>query len=232
MTRPVPCGEFRARIAPRSVEGRDLESSVHGTGSEVVLFLATIHGDEAAGTPLLQRLARELTPDHPVLAGRCAVVVPVVNPDGFERDRRRNANGVDLNRNFPAENWKESWRRGTEPLSEPESRFVAHLIEAYRPARIVSLHQPASQIDYDGPAAELAEHMAAACHLEVERMGTRPGSLGSWAGVDLGIPIVTVELPRPTDRLSEDEAWERYGAMLLAALEGPPPAPLFPAEDP
>jgi hypothetical protein len=60
--------------------------------------------------------------------------------------------------------------------------------------------------------------MAAKTRLSARRHGSMPGSLGSYAGEDLGIPIVTVELPRSADRLGIDEAWHAYGAMLLRAL--------------
>src|SRR5699024_4496756 len=46
------------------------------------------------------------------------IVVPIVNPSGFDANTRRNYNNVDLNRNFPEE-WDESqtWS-GPSPASE------------------------------------------------------------------------------------------------------------------
>jgi protein MpaA len=201
-----------------SAEGRSLEYGVYGDGSVTLLFLATIHGDEGAGTPLLEALTERLQENPTWLAGRRAVVVPVLNPDGRERRRRTNARGVDLNRNFAAANWQPSKRHGAEPLSEPETRFVADLIDAYRPATILSIHQAANLIDYDGPGGALANHLAACSPLEVRRLGARAGSLGSYAGVDLKIPVITIELPRSADRLSHAESWERYGVLLTEAL--------------
>ena len=78
--------------------------------------------------------------------------------------------------------------------------------------------QPISCIDYDGPAEELARAMAAVCGLPVRKLGVRAGSLGSYAGVDLGIPIITIELPGSASRLDADELWQRYGAALEAAI--------------
>jgi len=68
--------------------------------------------------------------------------------------------------------------------------------------------------------------MAATCSLPVKKLGGRPGSMGSWVGIDLGIPIVTVEFPRAADLVSEDELWRRYGPMLLVAVafDGKPTA--------
>ncbi len=50
-------------------------------------------------------------------------------------------------------------------------------------------------------------------------MGARGGSLGSYAGTDLGIPVITIELPRSADRLDRDAAWEVYGSLLVEALQ-------------
>ena len=59
--------------------------------------------------------------------------------------------------------------------------------------------------------------MAAAGRLKLKRLGAKPGSLGSYAGNTLGIPTITLELPRKASRLSKDELWNRYGSMLLVA---------------
>ena len=216
--------------APVSVEGRPLEVRVLGTGGLTVLFVASIHGDEAAGTPLLHAFLRRLEDNPSWLAGRRAVVVPVANPDGVAHRTRGNAGDVDLNRNFPAKNWRAARAHGHAPLSEPESRFLHLLIETYAPERILSFHQAAELIDYDGPGGALAHRLAAVSPLSVRRMGARPGSLGSWAGVDRGLAIITVELPRSADRLDSEASWERYGGLLVEALRGEGGS--LPAEDP
>ena len=184
----------------------------------MVLVLASIHGDETAGTWIVRTLVDQLEDDPRALEGRLLIAVPVVNPDGVAAGTRSNARGVDLNRDFPATNQ----RRPGDPPTEPESRFVRELVERYRPARIVTFHQAANRLDHDGPARGLAEAMAAVCPLEVARMGARPGSLGSWAGVDLGIPVITVELPREADQQAPSRRWQLYGEMLLVALRYPP----------
>ncbi|MFT4844361.1 MAG: protein MpaA [Planctomycetota bacterium] len=172
------------------------------SGDEVVLVLASIHGSEPAGTPLLERLFEHLTAHPELLNGRTLIAVPVVNPDGYAKRRRLNSNGVDLNRNFPAKNREERRRHGAKGLSEPESRALAELLDRHQPARIVSIHQPVACVDWDGPARAVAAAMADACPLPLRRLGSMPGSLGSYAGVDLGIPIVTFELRRGDQRPS------------------------------
>jgi len=190
---------------------------VIGDGERVVLFLATIHGNEAVGTPLLRELAAHLLEHSAKVEGLTVVIVPVANPDGVFHRNRGNSAGVDLNRNWPTANFRSTRRSGPRPLSEPESHALHGLIEALEPAVVVSIHQPLACVDYDGPGRGLAAAMAESCRLPVRKLGARPGSLGSWVGVTLGRPIVTLELPQNVD---EATAWERYGEALLVAVGG------------
>jgi protein MpaA len=220
--KPTRAPSTRVRIAGSSIEGRAIEvrELVGSSPLETVLFLATIHGDEAAGTPLLEAVEGYLRQRPELLQGKRLVLVPVTNPDGYAHSTRFNARGVDLNRNFPADNFarKESGAHGDDPLSEPESQVLHALLHEHRPSRIVSIHQPLSCIDHDGPADELAALMGEHCDLPVKKLGGRPGSLGSYAGITLGIPIITFELPADASSLSNEELFSCYGPALLAAL--------------
>lgn len=151
---------------------------------------------------------RPVPGDHPeLLEGRRVFIIPEANPDRPHASARENARGVDLNRNFPAANYRGGRGHGSTPLSEPESRALRDLITEYEPDRIISLHQPLTCIDYDGPGEALACAMAAACDLPLKKLGGRDGSLGSWAGDMLGIPIVTVEFTRDASNFQPAEMW-------------------------
>jgi protein MpaA len=152
------------------------------------------------------------------LGDKRVVLIPISNPDGYERKMRHNANGVDLNRNFPAENYRSKRRHGNKPLTQPESKAIFDAIERFRPGCIISIHQDRACIDYDGPARELASSMSKSGKLKLKRLGALPGSLGSYAGDQLGIPVITVELPGGLQGLNEDELWSRYGSMLVEPL--------------
>jgi protein MpaA len=217
------CRGPEKRVVGMSVEGSEIECQTLGRGSNVVLILATIHGNEAAGTPLVRLLADYLAEHPAVLRGRRVVLMPLANPDGYALNTRHNANGIDLNRNFPAPNFTSTDRHGARPLSEPESRALYAVLRDYRPDQIVSIHQPAACVDYDGPAEELARAMSAYTDLPVKRIGSLPGSLGSYAGITLGKPIVTLELPATASQMDDEELWDRYGDVLLAAIRYPDP---------
>lgn len=206
----------------QSFEGRPIEYKVHGTGPDVLFVIATIHGNEAAGTPLVAAFEKWLLAHPAELTGKQAVLVPVANPDGFASGKRFNFRGVDINRNFPAGNWdlrmkQEVAVHGDRPLSEPESRALMQLVCRYFPSRVVSIHQPLECIDYDGPAKDLAEAMAEGCALPVKKLGGRPGSFGSFIGETLGKPIVTLELPKDAG-MNQAALWNDYGKALIEAL--------------
>lgn len=208
----------------QSVEGRPLTARVHGPqdAPETLLIVASIHGTEPAGTPLVERLEAWME-DHPnEWQGKRIVVIPVANPDGYAKRERFNVHGVDLNRNFPADNRTEHTTHGEAPLSEPESRALMRALRTYGPSRVVSLHQPIDCIDYDGPGEALAQAMSNAIEgrLPVKKLGGRPGSMGSYVGETLGKPIITVEFPKHAEKRSTDELWDDYGPALVAFVRG------------
>jgi protein MpaA len=173
-----------------SVENRPIEAF----GDGPLLVFGAIHGDEPESAELCRRFLRE-----------GVVVVPVVNPDGLERRSKDNARGVDLNRNFPARNWSPEhpagYFPGAAPLSEPETAALAQLIEERRPKAIIAVHQPFACVNWDGPAEPLAAEMARASGLPAKAsIGyPTPGSFGSLYGIERGLPVITLELPRVVD---------------------------------
>ena len=205
----------------RSVEGRPIVLHEHGRGYDVVLVLGSIHGSESAGGTVVVRLAEAIAA-HSVDTLQCRVVlVPVVNPDGVLRGTRWNAHGVDLNRNFPTQNWESGERNGVArhgdaPGSEPETKVVISLIERYRPSLIVALHAPLHVVNYDGPAKDVAERMGSLNGYPVSgSIGyPTPGSLGTYAGIERQIPIITLELPR----CGGEEGWEQNRDALMGVL--------------
>lgn len=220
-TTPPPTILAQPRIVGTSVQNRPIMCTVLGQGPDVTLILAAIHGNEPAGTPLVRRLAEHLRQSPYLLAGRTVVLLPAANPDGLTYNSRSNANGVDLNRNFSTANRANSAEFGRTALSEPEARAIQQLIRQYSPDRIVSIHQPLGCIDYDGPAFGIAGRMGQYCGLPVKKVGAKPGSLGSYAGLTLGTPIITFEMLPGDSSLSAEGLWQKYGRALLAAVVYP-----------
>ncbi len=216
-----PTQLFNVENLGYSVENRPIELYKAGNGSKTMLIMAGIHGNEQAGIPLTYRLMERIKSQPRFLDGWTMLIIPKANPDGIVKNIRGNANHIDLNRNFPAENRINSYPYGYEALSEPESRILYDLINKYKPIRIVSIHQPLVCIDYDGPAEGLANFMAIYCTLPVNKLGARPGSFGAFTGEERSIPIITLELDRADDLLTVDQLWQKYGVALLASITYP-----------
>ncbi|MES2188669.1 MAG: M14 family murein peptide amidase A [Pseudomonadota bacterium] len=227
-----PCDEFVARLPnvkkplcesaklqpanARSVNGRTIwvRDINPGNATVRVLVLGAIHGDELSSASMaLQwiRMAGEPADMPQVVHWR---FIPALNPDGLfsKPPKRVNANGVDLNRNFPTPNWERDakiyWEKrtrndprrypGPKPLSEPESRFLIEEMQRFKPQLIVSIHAPYGVLDFDGPAKEGYVPPSKLGRLYLDQVGIFPGSLGNYGGVHKGVPVVTIELPNST----------------------------------
>lgn len=199
---------------------------VFGRGQDVTLVFAAIHGDEPTAAFVGRKLLGhfQALPDLP--PGGTLALIAIASPDAVAAGTRTNANGVDCNRNFPASNWRPSRAAGmrsnpgARPASEPETLAVMRAIEIARPSRIISIHSGLRCNNYDGPGADLAALLARHNGYPVQAsVGyPTPGSFGSWAGTDLGIPVVTLEMPRHNNG---EKAWQENRAGLLAAIRSP-----------
>jgi len=214
---------IRTMPAGWSTQGQSLTAHLFGGDTGCTLVIGGIHGDEPTGANLARRLVQFLRENPSAWRGRSVAVLIAANPDGLNLAQRTNPNGVDLNRNFPARNWQRTSRGkyygGPAPASEKETRAVIRLAEQLKPARIISLHSISRGRccnNYDGPARELARQMSGYNgYPPKETIGyPTPGSLGSWAGIDRQIPVVTLELP---EELGGEECWRQNRDALLAA---------------
>ena len=184
----------------KSVRGRAILASVFGTGSKRIIVLGGIHGDEQSSAVLAKALAATLARE-PLASGPAIMIVSEVNPDGLVDATRVNANGVDINRNFPSSSWRSDYPDsnhypGREPASEPETRAIIELIRRYPPDLIITIHAALGCMNWDGPGAETAAMMSGINGYPLcQSLGYEtPGSLGTLVGVDSKIPTVTIEL--------------------------------------
>lgn len=186
-----------------------------------VLFIAGIHGDEYSSVSSTFKWLKILEAHH---SGKFHwLFLPLSNPDGLLRKapQRMNANDVDLNRNFPPEGGDEAslayWKTkaakdprrfpGFSPASEPETKAIMEIMAEFKPDVIVSVHAPYDLLDFDG-SSHAPEKFGP---LNLKLLGTYPGSLGNFAWLKLGIPVVTLELANagimPT-QTEIDDIWD------------------------
>lgn len=223
--------EATAKVAPvawtpqwqtigKSVQGRPLRVARLGHGPRRVLWVGGIHGNEPEGHASVLELPRALLTTPGALDRVTLVVLDDVNPDGSAANTRGNANGVDLNRNYPAKNFKKDKRYGQEPLDQPEARVLHDLVLAERPHLVVVMHSWHDDhfINFDGPAETLAKQFSSLSGYKLKEsddIAPTPGSLGSWIGRTLGIPILTVEYLRGRNA---QQAWNETKAAILAVV--------------
>ncbi len=185
------------RVIGRSVQGRPLVAYHLGEpgrpGAPRVVLIATMHGNEGAPRQILQELI-----DGPELIGIDAWVLPTYNPDGLAAGTRKNARGVDLNRNFPYE-WADldgSYESGAKPASEPETRAVMAFLKKVKPQRILSFHQPLTGVDTDTKTPSFARRVARKLRLPTRNLdcgGVCHGTMTGWFNHHFAGTALTVE---------------------------------------
>jgi hypothetical protein len=126
-------GLYRMEEIGKSLEGRSINHLWFGSGETHVLLWSQMHGDEPTATVALLDILRILArhqADAPVqrlLSQLTIHLVPMLNPDGAERFQRRNAQGIDINRDALL-------------LQAPEGRILKALRDRLQPALGFNLH--------------------------------------------------------------------------------------------
>lgn len=210
----------------RSTDQRPIETVVIGQGPRKVAVLASLHGDEMQSSALIEQFARHVKRYARDFEGVSVLIVRTPNPDGRFLHSPYNAHGIDLNRNFPSENWKRlaSNRAGDRPASEVETRTIVRLLSDFHPELILHVKESpgAGRINCEGPADAQAELAAkqTACQV-VRNLGqATSGSMENYASSQLQCPALTFLLPREK---SDEAAWAKNGEALLAPLRGQQP---------
>jgi protein MpaA len=179
-----------------SVRGRPLVARVIGPDSapRKILLVGCIHGNECAGRAILTAIARRRP-----LPGVQLWLVQEMNPDGTAAGTRQNADGVDLNRNFPYQ-WRPisdpTYYSGPHPASEPETRAAMRLIRRIRPAVTIWYHQHLDLVDMAGGDRGVARRYAHLSGLRAACLSFLPGTAPAWSNHLLaGTTAFVVELP-------------------------------------
>ena len=126
-------GFFHHEVLGTSVEGRAIHHLTVGRGSKAVLLWSQMHGDEPTATSALLDVCQWLATHRrePVVARLLDTltlhIVPMLNPDGAERFQRRNAQGIDINRDALH-------------LQTPEGRILKALRDKVQPVIGFNLH--------------------------------------------------------------------------------------------
>jgi len=149
----------------QSVQGRELwviEISDNPGVNEIepeFKYVANMHGDETVGRELSLYLIEWLVEGYgndpratDIINNTDVFIMPTMNPDGFESGSRYNANGTDLNRDFPDQF---SDPNNSTLGREPETRAVMDWTWDHHFVLSANMHTGAlvANYPYDGPSS-------------------------------------------------------------------------------
>lgn len=201
-------GQLELEAVDRSIEGRDIHLLTLGRGERKVLLWSQMHGDEPSATPalldfidfLLDREAEDAAA-RLVLDELTLLVVPMLNPDGAERYERRNAQGIDINRD-------------ARHLATPEGRILKRLRDTYEPMLGFNLHDQ-NRRTMVGDTGVLAS--AAVLAVAGDAAGTiTPGRMRAKRASTAVVEAVTPFFPGGVARYDEDWNPRAFGDNITA----------------
>jgi len=189
-----------------SLGGRPIEVYTFGVGEKEYLIVAGVHGGSEWNTIALANELITHINEHPeaIPSDATLYIIRNMNPDGEARahgvDGRVNNNGVDLNRNFPTDNWSADWDRdgcwvyrpttgGAYGGSEPETRTVMSFISKQKITALISYHSAAlgvfpGGVPWEKESITLAKALAKATKYPYPPLDTGcdyTGTLADWA---------------------------------------------------
>lgn len=134
----------------KSAEGRPLYALKFGAGPTRVLLWSQMHGNESTATLALADLIRYMHEGGNAQTAAWAkqltvLMIPMLNPDGAEWFQRRNALGIDINRDARV-------------LSTPEARALKNYRDRHQPQFGFNLHDQSvrTRIERSGRLAAIA----------------------------------------------------------------------------
>lgn len=148
---PFLGGSVSWKVEGQSAEGREIRHLTFGSGPIKVLLWSQMHGNESTASMALVDIVRFFheQPDHPlakrIASGATIHLIPMLNPDGAERFRRRNAQGIDVNRDA---------RR----LQTPEGKLLKRVSDELKPDFGFNLHDqsPGTRVGRTNRGAAIA----------------------------------------------------------------------------
>jgi protein MpaA len=178
-----------------------------GMSGPRVLVIGGVHGDEIEGVWAAQGLLHEFMRSFAYKLR--LTLVPTLNLDGVLQRERRNARGVDLNRNLPTNDWSavvatERYHPGPSPGSEPENQALMRFLAEEKQDFIISLHSWKPMLNINGNCRKEAEEIKKHTGYAIEEsIGyPTPGCLGTYAGLEREMPTLTYEVERGLDQAS------------------------------
>jgi len=200
--------------------GRSINAYKFGNGPSKILFIGATHGDELSSKYILDSWINELEANYTKIpTSKTIIVIPVINPDGVAAGTRVNGRDVDLNRNFPINNWKSDvimpdknllvGGGGSSPLSEPESKALANYTTTLAPRLVLTYHSKGGMVvaNEAGDSVTIAQNYGKSTRFwttSESKLGTSfaydtTGAYENWLAEKQSIPALLIELKSHTN---------------------------------
>ncbi len=147
-------------VIGKTVNGQDINALVIGNDKNAIALIGNTHAAESGGELITYTATELLKNNQNLLKDIGLLIIPVLNIDSRNKmiegrltHIRKNANQVDLNRNYEvgwskvqvsngksSDDPKSFNYRGKTPNSEPETKAVISFFEQYRPCLVMAFH--------------------------------------------------------------------------------------------
>ena len=208
----------------KSVQGKDISANIYGycdkeSTCKKIMLVAGVHGSEwrSGGLNQLQSYI-EKNPQEIIDKNKVLIVVTDVNPDAKELNSKLNAQGVDLNQNFPI-SFAPCKTCGKAAASEPETKRFMSFVLSQKPNMLLSFHaQQGSDSailrdSQDNDVAKLARWISDRNGYEVSTyFPSIPGDMINWSSSQ-GIRSLTINTPS-----NQDGDWDKNQNLYLSLL--------------
>ncbi len=148
---------FEVRVLGKSIEGKTISMISIGSGKTNVLLWSQMHGDESTATMAIFDIINYLKLNKESLKNIKLHFIPMLNPDGAEKFTRRNAIGIDLNRDaIRLQSPEAKILKAARDSLQADFGFNLHDQSKYYNARLTE--KPAT-ISYLAPAYDYEKHI-------------------------------------------------------------------------
>ncbi len=205
-----------------SPQNRPIETMQLGDGKMRVMVLGSLHGNESVAMYLAEQLAQYVSNKPVVWKATSSLVVRSPNPDGAAKKLFTNSRGVDLNRNFPTENFiaSRTQRTGQRAGSEVETQIICRIMTDFKPNRVVHIKTSSDKygyVIYNNKGKSTALMMGDPDTLRPKELESLQlsGSMESYVTSNRKLEMITLVIP---NYMSKETAWRLYREPLLTAI--------------